>query len=196
MSMTTKIRENANKVGFIVEQYPEHKLPDVLKLLQMPPIDINTAIWAAEKLGFIGKPNAETGEIPRGEVPANWEFGSDVEDLKSTLVFSFTELGKREKDLTEEYLSTWLSGYPTQDKLVAMKSLLNDRVLAEYNIDDPQLDDKGEPTYDEDGKPVINVYTFYTLFENGENLWGRKDFKKDPVTGESNVEDDDEEFTA
>lgn len=167
--ITKKMLHNANKVGFIVQQYPEHKLAEVIKLMAMPAIDINTAIWAAEELGFIGKPDRETGNLEFLVAPERWDFGPEVTDLQEALVYSFTELAKVEKDLEENYMSSWTQGYPTQDVLVAVKQLLVDRVLAEYEIND--VDETG----------TDNVYIFYTLFENSEQLWGRKEFKKDPI---------------
>lgn len=179
--MNKKIVENAQKIAFIVQNYPDHKLPDVMKLLQMSAIDINSALWYAQEAGYIGEPDTETGEIELKAPPETYEFGQAVTDLQEALVFCFGILARRERDLEETYLTEWLKGYTTQDVLVAVKDLLNKKVLAEYEIQDPQLDKKGKPTLDENNDPVINLYTFFTLFENGEQLWGAKEFKKNPL---------------
>lgn len=174
--ITEKMTENAHKIAFIKQNYPEHKLNDIINLLQMPAIDINTALWSAQELGFISTPNAETGVLELLSPPETYDFGQTVRDLQSAIVLSFTELAKKETDLEETYFSQWVSGYSTQDVLVAMKDLLNRRVLFEYEIED-KPDKKGlEPS----------TYTFYTLYENSEQLWGAKQFKKNPITGEKN----------
>lgn len=174
--ITTKMRENAHKIGFIVENYPDHKLNDVIKLFQMPAIDINTALWAAQDLILIGTPDPKTGTIEFLGAPEDgYNFGPTVTDLQEAIVYSFKELATKESDLEENYFSSWVEGYTTQDVLVSMKDLLNRRVIAEYEIKDTAAKRK---------KGVeISVYTFYTLFENLEKLWGAKQFKKNPLTG-------------
>lgn len=179
--ISQKASENAQKIAFIKQNYPDHRLTDIMGVLQMPAIDINTALWAAQDLGYIGEPNPETGEIELLSPPETYELGQTITDLQTDLIFCFHELAKKERDLEETYLTQWVTGYTTQDVLVAMKDLLNKKVLAEYEIHDPQLDKKGKPTLDENKQPVINIYTFYTLYENGEQLWGSKEFKKNPV---------------
>lgn len=175
--ITNKMLHNANKVAYIAQQYPEHKLGQIIALLGMPAIDINTAIWAATELGFIEEPNKATGEIVIGKLPDTWDFGQEVEDLKEALVYSFTELAKKETDLEETYLGNWTNGYPAHDVLIAMKQLLGDKVLAEYDLTDPM--------------DLKSTYTFYTLYENGEQMWGRKQFETQP-TGEEKPDNSDQ----
>lgn len=183
--ITSKMLEGANKIAFIKQNYPEHKLNDVISLLQMPAIDINTALWAAQELGFVSKPDAETGVFELKTPPEIYDLGKTVRDLQDAIVYSFTELAKKETDLEETYFSQWVQGYDTHDILVAMKELLNDRVMFEYDVNDPELDKKGKPVLNEDThEPIINVYTFFTLYENGEQRWGEKQFKRNPITGQ------------
>lgn len=167
--ITTKMLENANKVAYLVEQYPEHKISQTIALLAMPSIEINTAIWAATELNFITAPDKATEKVALATPPETWQFGHEVEDLRETLLYSFEQIAKKEIDLEEYQLSEWTSGYPSHDIIIAMKLLLNSKQLHEYVLED------GE-----------NNYTFYTLYENRDKLWGRKAFKKDPLTGEDN----------
>lgn len=167
--ITTKMLKNANKVAYLVEQYPEHKISQTIALLAMPSIEINTAIWAATELNFITAPDKATEKVALATPPETWQFGHEVEDLRETLLYSFEQIAKKEIDLEEYQLSEWTSGYPSHDIIIAMKLLLNGNQLHEYVLED------GE-----------NNYTFYTLYENRDKLWGRKAFKKDPLTGEDN----------
>lgn len=182
--ITKKMLENANKIAFIKENYPKHRLNDVISLLEMSAIDINTSLWAAQELGFISKPDAETGLFELVSAPVLYEFGPAVKDLQDAIVYSFIELGKRENDLEEVYFNEWTAGYPKHDLLVALKELLNNKIMFEYEIQDPELDKKGNAILNEDTQePIINIYNFFTLYENKDNLWGAKQFKKNPITG-------------
>lgn len=174
---TPTMVQNAHKVAFLVQQYPDNSLDKLISALQMPAIDINTAIWLATELGFIKNPEETDGKMVLLSVPEAWDFGQAVTDIKAMLKFSFVELAKREKDLEENYLSNWTLGHQGHDVLIALKQMLNEKVLATYELTDP-----------EDTK---STYTFYSLYENSEQLWGRKNFKTQP-TGEE-IPDTNEE---
>lgn len=165
--ITPKMRENAHKFVFLMEQYPEHNVNQLIGLLEMPAVEMNNAIWTAIELGFITKPDPETKYATIKEKPKKWEFGDKVEELKAQIQYAFEQLTKDETDLEENYLSQWTQGYTGTDVMIATKLLLNSRVLASYDLED------GE-----------NVYTFFTLYKNRDKLWGKKQFKKEPVTAE------------
>lgn len=158
--------QNANKIAYLVQQYPEHKLTEIIGLLQMPAIEINTAIWRATEEGFISEPDKDNGTIELLKAPETWDFGTTVNDIKDMLLYSFAELSKKETDLEENYLSQWTAGYPTHDILIATRHLLETKELAQYMIEDKD-----------------STYTFFTLYENRDKLWGRQQFKIDPLDG-------------
>lgn len=168
--ITRKMLENANKVSFIIQQYPEKTLTEVIALLQMPAIDINSCIWAAQELGFISEADLETGRVELLTPPETWDFGNDVKELQDMLVYSLTQLAKKEQDLEEVYMSNWTGGYPSQDLLVAVRHLMQEQRVADYQLTDP--------------KDLKSTYTFYTLFENREQLWGQKQFAVEPTGAE------------
>lgn len=172
---TQKMLQNANKVVYLASQFPDHTLTQLIGLLQMPSIDINTAIWKAIELGWLSKPDSETGHIKVLQKPERWYFGEDIDDLQTTLLYAFEELATQETDMEEYSINAWLNGYPTHDFLVAMRVLIEDKQLHEYVI--------------EDGK---NKYTFYTLYRNKDKLWGRKQFKSDPLGGKDDDKDTSE----
>lgn len=158
------ILENSHKIAYLIQQYPEHKLEQIIGLVQLPAIDINVAIWTAIDNGLISEPDQETGKSTFLKAPKKWQFGDTVDPLKETLIYAFKNLAKKESDIEENYLNGWLQGYTPHDELIAMKQLLNDQVFAEYMIEDGD-----------------SQYTFYTLYENRDKLWGRSQFKKDPL---------------
>lgn len=178
--ITEKMRHNANKIAFYVQQYPEKKVSEMLAVLELPAIDINTAFWAAQELGWISEPNKEKDSVELLSVPEIWDFGDNVAELEEALLYAFARLATKETDLEEFYISQWTEGYPKQDVLVAIKHLLVERKLAEYEVKDASVDEKGNKVY-KDGEQVMETYIFYTLYENGEQMWGRKQFKVDPL---------------
>lgn len=155
---------NANKFTYLVKQYPEHKLEQLVSLLSTPAIDINTAVWYAVELGFVAEPDKKTGKVELLKQPDSWDFGPDYGALEDMLLYAFQQTAKQKTDLEENYVSNWTLGHPSHDVMIAMLRLLEDERIAKYVIED------GE-----------NPYTFYTLFENRKKLWGRKQFNKDPL---------------
>lgn len=159
------ILENANKLTYLRKLYPDLSSDDLLKLLQVSGADKNAAIWLAQELDFITVDKA-TNEMMLATPPESWQLGESVDSLKETIVYCFQQLAKREADLDEKFLTDWLVGIPPQDSLTAVASLVDNRVLFEYDLTD------------ENPKTGKSVYKFYTLFENSEMQWGKKNFRK------------------
>lgn len=159
---------NANKVAYMFQQFPKHSVPEIVALLQMPPIDVNAAMWYAQELGFITELNKKKDQIKFVKAPKTWDFGTLETTLEDSIQYCFRRLAEDETDLDEKFLSDWTAGYPAHDVIIAMKQLLNDRVLAEYLLTDT----------DKDGNK--NEYKFFTLYENSEMQWGKKNFARPP----------------
>lgn len=168
--ITTRMRDNANKFAYLVRAYPEKTVPEIIGLFQMSAIDLNCAIWAAVELGYIREMDPKTNFSEPLEIPKKWEFGEEIENLESSLLYAFIKLNAEEKDMEENYLSNWTNGYTSQDTLIAVKHLLEENILHEYEIED------GE-----------NAYIFYTLKKNAGHNWGQKQFKTNPLTGMKNT---------
>ena len=162
--MTNKMYENANKVTFLVSVYPEHTLPQIIELLQMPAIDINAGLWYAQELGFLSQPDPDTNTAKLLKTPEVWTFGQAVYDLEEALLYCFRQLAEKETDMEETYLSNWTADYPSHDVTIALKHLEAINELAQYAIEDD-----------------ANMYTFFTLPVNKDKLWGKKQFKHDPL---------------
>lgn len=176
--LDTKTTQDAHKVAYLIQQFPKHTMAEIIALLVMPAIDINTAIWAAQDMNLIGEPDEKTGKAELLEPPKSWDFGTDEKHLENVLLYCFGQLAKKETDLEETYLSNWTNGYTAHDVLIALRRLLESRQLAEYQIDDT------------DKQGVVNAYTFFTLYDNREQLWGTKQFKEPPVS-EAQAETED-----
>lgn len=161
---------NANKVSYLFQQFPKHSPSELIALLQMPPIEVNSAMWLAQELGWITELDKKKDRIKFVEAPDNWHFGWVEDVLETTLAYCFKRLAQDETDLDEHFLSEWTAGYPAHDVIIAMKRLLADKVLSEYVLTD----------VDKDG--TENKYKFFTLYENRDKQWGKKSFKKAPKT--------------
>lgn len=187
--VTDSMKQNAHKIAYLVEQYPEKNMTEIISLVALAPIDTNTAIWFATSSKIlemvdrveereVPDPADPEGKktikkevtIPYGKVvqkPTSWHFGEQEEDLENIIAYAFEKINADENDMEENYLSNWTMGYLSHDVLIAVKRLLEKEFLHEYEIED------GE-----------NVYIFYTLFENKDKVWGQKQFKKNPLTDE------------
>ena len=161
------IRENANKLGYLRVKYPDLNSEKLLDLLQVSGFDKNAAIWLADELKFI-ETDTKSGTMSVGKAPETWDFGPDVAALQETIVYCFQQLAKRQTDMEEHFVTNWLASYPPQDTICAMQQLVDNRVLFEYILtDDSKALGKSE-------------YLYYTLYENSEMQWGKKNFKKAP----------------
>lgn len=159
--------ENAHKLAYLRQKYPELDSEELLKLLQVSGFDKNAAIWMADELGFI-KTDTTTGVMALGMPPETWDFGPKVKAMQETIVYCFKKLAERETDMDEHFVTNWLIGYPPQDSICAIGQLVDDRVLFEYTLTDHNK------------KTGTSEYLYYTLFENSEMQWGKKNFKKAP----------------
>lgn len=174
--MNKRIRENANKITFLVEQYPEKSLLEILKMCQMPSIDMNNALWAAQALKYMWEPDKETGKLKLRTTPDKWEFGETETNLEEAIIYALKQTAKSETDLEEHYLNQYIGGYFTHDQFIAIRHLVSTGKITEYEI--------------VDGDDSENVYLFYSLPKNAHHKWGRKQFKKDPLTKELPDESD------
>lgn len=163
--ITKKTLENANKFAYLAGAYPDHSAAEIIGLMEMPAIDINTALWAAVELGWVLDPKTHEGVTGLVQAPETWQFGQQLQDLEDNLLYAFSVIGKAETDIEEHKLSEWTEGYPKHDLAIVMKRFLADKVLASYELEDTN------PEND-------SMYTFYTLYENREQKWGAKQFEE------------------
>lgn len=193
--ITEKMLHNANKLVYLAKAYPEKTVGDLLNLFRLAPIDVNCAIWVATELKWtalgsrkeevddfnakgkkVGTKLVELQFLTVVSTPDTWDFGPEEKELEDMIAYAFEKLNAEEKDLEENYLASWLTGYSTQDVLIATKRLLDEGVLHEYELEDGD-----------------SAYIFYSLKKNAGKNWGAKQFKSNPLTGEDQSELPDSE---
>lgn len=170
-NLTGKDLNDVHKLTFLANEFPNKNLGELIGIFELSPLDLNSAIWRAQDHGFLHI-NEGTSKVVVDTVPKKWEFGSAVEYLLEAIPYTFKKLAEQQSDMEENYFSNWTGGYTAQDVMVAMRKLIADKVMADYFVTDVS---------DSKGKKEINKYTFYTLAENRYHMWGRKQFKKDPL---------------
>lgn len=175
--LSTKALQDVHKAVFICNEYPDKTIREVASLFELGALDINNALWRAEDLGFITVEEARTFKV--NKLPAEWNLGEDVDLLREALLYTFNHMARSEADLEETYLSNMTKGYPAHDVAIVIKGLLREGVIVNYDLTNttvmPNKSKKargrGEP-----GETVKDTYTFYTLTENLEQQWGKKQF--------------------
>lgn len=182
--LSGKALHDVHKIVFLVNEYPKKTLSEIVKMLQeeyMPAIDINAAFWRAEDMRYlIIDKKADSAKVDT--VPDEWEFGERVDSLRNQIVYYLTFLARTEGDIEETYLNNLVLGYLPTDYLVAIKSLLSDRILGSYTITDTVEIPVSKKQKARGKKPETHeeTYTFYSLWDNVGQRWGEKQFK-DPT---------------
>lgn len=167
--------ENAHKAAYLIKSYPEKTLAEIMELMApMTAIELNTALWWATEAGLVTEPDKLTQIVTLAKEPDKWFFGEAIENIEDQLVYAFGQLGKKEADLDETEITNWLAGYIARDQLIAVKHAIETKKLATYELTDP--------------KDLKSTYTFYTLYENGEQQWGKNRFKVKPTGDEVPVD--------
>lgn len=169
--LTGKALHNVHKVVFLANEYPTHDMKKISKLMPVGPLDFNAAAWRAQDMGLltINKDKSFTVE----KVPEKWELGPEIQHLRETLMYYFKHLARFEADIEEVYLSNITMAYEPHDVLIITKQLLNERVIATYDITSDEPIDPEKPELG----TAKSTYTFFTLWENLEQRWGAKQFK-------------------
>lgn len=160
--MVTTVINDAKKVAYLVETYPEKDLDDIVAILSMPNIAKDCALWEAELQGWIALDKEKRGIKYLGERKSIVPNEDDSTlNIKSRVLYLLRHENGRQYDIDEFTLLSWLTGYLPHDILIAINTMVDDKVIAHYNIVDKE-----------------NTYDFYTLPENVSNAWGKKNFKK------------------
>lgn len=170
MKFDEKVMQDVHKITYLAQEYPDKKLTDLAAMFEIAPLDFNAAMWIAQDLGYIHfYKKSKNGKLKVKEAPEKWVFGENVERLKAAIPFVLGKIAEDESDMESEVFNAWCQSYFTQDRFIAMKQLMNEGVISEYTVED--ID------HDEDGKEYKNEYVFYTLTENLDKQWGKKQFK-------------------
>lgn len=164
-----KAQDDIQKVLFLASGYPKKTVTELAAMFQDSPLNTNTAIWRTQDLGYLTVEKDGKFTLAKDKLPEEWKLGPEVDYLLKVIPYVFKRLAKEESDMEENFFGTWSQGYASQDVIIALKILINDQVLAMYELVDGLNDSKNKKT--------IETYTFYCLAENRQKEWGRKQFK-------------------
>ena len=189
MKFDKRTTENIHKLVLMIREYPDKKLTDIDQygnengiagLYQTSPIEFNAAAWGAVDEGFIKINDDNSVELLKE--PKEYVFSELTEHLMEIIPYTIGKINEKEADIEDEYFGGWTAGYPPQDLIAAVTTLIAEGKLAKYDIVDVDIIkfNREERRKRKDGKTeerVENTYTFYTLPENVEKRWGEKQFK-------------------
>ena len=169
LQLSGKALNDVMKVVFVASQYPDKDIKGVAETFNnMSPIDFNAACWRAQDCGYIFIDKV-TGKIDVLEIPEKWEFGEAVDHLIETTPYVLQKLAAVEADPEENFYANYVAGYVGFDVIIAIKYMLENNIMASYEVKDVSKL--------EDGREVTDTYLFYCLPENVEKRWGENQFK-------------------
>ncbi len=162
---------NAYKLAFLASQFPEKTIKELLGIFNIAPLSANLAGWKAEELGLI-EIDRETEQV---EVLAvEHQFGKEVDELKSDILYAYKKLSEEESDLEEGQLGVWAEDRQPEDLIIAVKLLLAEGKLASYTVTTTTIEKKSKRK--KGAEVQEETYTFYCLPKNKMEQWGRKQF--------------------
>jgi hypothetical protein len=196
LEMLEKELWDVHKVTFLMQQYPGKTINEFADMFLVPSMnlnftipgmsifEINVAIWRAADAGFItiDDPNFDgTGHytVHEDKLPDAWNFGTEVKALLRSIPYLLEKLNKEEGDIMERQLQQWFApNFARHDYTIALKFLLNAHVLASYDLTNVNTVEPSKKAKGKGAKPkeIRDTYTFYTLWANGEQRWGLKQF--------------------
>ena len=148
-------------------------------MMQQSQLETDVAIWRAQDLGYLFVDD-KTRLYKVEKVPEKWELGPEITEIENLILYGLKKRGEKEQDLEDGYFGMWVAGLPTHRVLIAVKKLINERKIITYEltaIDTIKPSKKGLGR-GKAPKEIENTYTFYSLWDNAEQQWGRKQFKE------------------
>lgn len=175
--LTARARQDIHKVVYLCNEYPSKTINEIADLFQTSVMDSNVAIDRAREFGYITVNKDMKFTVDK--VPEKYEFGPEVGYLLEAIPYQLLKNAEEETDLSEEELSMYMHLHGAQDRLIALKSLINDGIIATY-----KLTNKTEIKPSKKGlkrgkksKIVETEYTFYTLPEYLGKEFGKNSFE-------------------
>lgn len=172
-----------HQIVWLMNEFPGETINEFAKNFlapEMPIYHVNLTIWQARDLGYIVIDDPEfdgSGTYKVDRVPDEWHFGAKTEELLETLPYFLKQLNAEESDIAEGQLQSWMIPFYTRYEYgIALRKLTNDNVVATYEIKVVHrkgAGNKGRKRGKED-KIFEDKYVYYTLPENLEQKWGKK----------------------
>jgi hypothetical protein len=144
----------------------------------LPVMEFNAAVWRAEDLGLIEVAADKSGDVRFAGDPEKWEFNEETRLIIEDLPYVLKKFAKSETDFEGNYLSNWTLGFEPQNIFVATKYLINEGIVAEYELTTRVVFEPSKKGLKRGKVPKESkqTYEFYTLPENLDKQWGRKMF--------------------
>lgn len=130
--------------------------------LMYPPLFLINALEYGKTLGIL-EHDYKTDKVTVLKDAPTTHMGMEVTMLMNALEDKIRYENAKEQDLTLGLIQQWCTGVRPSAAELALRRLVLDNVLYEYDLADP--------------KDKKSVYTFYTLVENKDKNYGKKQFK-------------------
>lgn len=168
---------DVHKFVYMANEYADKTIDEIAGLfVDMAPIDVSVAVWRAQDLGMVElSDGSRQAKVIIHDLPKKWEFGPEAERLISQIKYTFKRTARDEKDIEEHYLMNMMQGYKPVDVMISMKFLMNQKFLGSYTVEDITV--LKPATKKKPARIDKAVYTFYSIYDNLEQEWGRKQFK-------------------
>lgn len=174
-----KAMEIAHKIAYLSREWPEQTIAELSQLFQTNRMEFNIGAWMAEELGYI-EVDQTTKKITHPKEPEAWVFGDNVMELQWAILYTLQNIQADEADIDEGALQIdWCAGEPVVDVTIAVKELLKEGLIAEYNLVNTTVVKKA--TKKKPAEISEQPYTFYTLPVNLGKEWGRKQFPNEKL---------------
>jgi hypothetical protein len=153
---------------YLLKILKTNKISELVQNIDLPPIDINLAIWDAVKNGDI-EVNDEKGRIkPLKEAEASFN-----SDLASKLVRVIQHYTEQEINVTRGNLNGVIKdpgtdrGYPWHEYIMALQYLIDSGQVLEMEVSVPKSGDR-----------PYHRFVFLCLPDNDNEEWNRREVNK------------------
>lgn len=186
MKHTSKLADHAaRQIAGVSLFYPKKNIKDIANIFVCPAIQFNAGVGVAIDKGWIDL-DKTTGEVSTTPVfELDFVLSNEVNDIRNLILVSMEQLAVEEADIEDNYLSNFLAGFPSQDIICAVESLIREGKLCKYTLTN-QIEIEPTKKQKQKGKKArveTEDYIFYTLPENLSHRWGKKQFAdEDRVT--------------
>jgi hypothetical protein len=133
------------------------------KELMYPALFLIEALEYGKSLGVLEHDYKSDKLSVVGEYEGTY-MGEEIDRVMGCLEELVSVHNEREEDLSLGLIQTWCMGIRPSACELALRRLVLDGTLAEYRLTDP--------------KDTKSSYDFYTLAENKDKQWGKKQFKE------------------
>lgn len=155
-------------IPYLLKILNTNKLSELVQNIDLPPIDMNLALWDAEKAGEI-EINEKKGTV-KALVEPELSFNSD---LASKLLRVIQHYASKEINVTRGTLNgvikdpTTNAGYPWHEYIMALQYLIDTEQIVEEQMEVPKTKDR-----------PYHKFVFLCLADNPNNDWNQREVNK------------------